>query len=62
MWNTLIIIIFLSEWKSVTLCVPGAQGGQKNELELQIAVNHHVGAENRTKSSGRAGCGVLLKS
>ena len=34
------------------ICVPdgmlGAFGGQKKELELQMVVSHHVGAENRT--------------
>jgi hypothetical protein len=37
-----------------TICVPGALGSQKGEmdpleLELWMVVNHHVGAGNRTQ-------------
>lgn len=35
--------------------VPGACGGQKNELELElkVVVSHHVSAWNQPKSSAR---------
>lgn len=44
-----------------TACVPGACGGRERvsdpgppKLELELFVNHHADAGNRTRSSGRA--------
>ena len=42
------------------LCVPGTGGGQKRasyllELELQMVVNHHVGAGNQTQACWESG-------
>ena len=41
-------------------CVPGAGGGQKRasyllELELQMVVNHHVGAGKQTQACWESG-------